>query len=263
MKLISSRRSAEWNGYRKRNPQWVPDLSGLNLSNADLVPSEMDPFDFSKANLCGTLFPTGPGMLHFQGKTIKLDGAIINVDTKFPTNYDPIKYGALFMTKSEMSNEGIINMISVFISYAWANEGVVLAIDQWLRLKGINSRMDRRDFFAGSKIRDEIIRLMSKCNVVIIFYSKESKEKPWPEFERELASDLEMNAKQEGKKPPRIIYIVIDDTELPSIIEKSRLAIFARGKRFELVCEEIYHNILQLPRSPSEVDLNKWQDYIF
>jgi hypothetical protein len=263
LKLIYAKRSAEWNNFRKRNPQWVPDLSGANLTTADLVPPELEPFDFSRANLCGTIFPAGPGQLIYRGKTIKLDGAIVDVETRFPFGYDPIKYGAQFMSKSEASSDGVLNIPTVFISYAWANEDVVLAIDQWLRLKGINARIDRRDFFAGSKIRDEILRIMSECNVVIIFYSKESNDKPWPEFEREMAADLEMAARQEKKKPPRIIYIVIDDTPLPGIIEKSRIGIFAQGKRFELVCEEIYHNILQLPRTAGEIDLNKWRDYIF
>ena len=104
---------------------------------------------------------------------------------------------------------------------------------------------------------------MIDCNVILIFYSKLSEVKPWPEFERELASDIEMSAKQKGTVPPRIIYVVIDDASLPSVSESNRLAIIAKGKRFELVCEEIYHNILQLPKAPDSVDSSKWSEYIF
>lgn len=153
--------------------------------------------------------------------------------------------------------------INVFISYAWANDGVVLAIDQWLRNKGIKTKIDKRDFFAGSRIRDEIIRVMSECKVILLFHSHQSKDKPWIEFEHELASDIEMSLKIQKKETPRIIYIVIDDTPLPNISAQNRIAIMAKGKRFDLVCEEIYHNILQLPKDMPEIDLSKWESYTF
>lgn len=263
LKLLRRSRSVEWNAFRKRKPQWVPDLSGLDLSSVDLVGDGKEPFDLSRAILCGTKFSASLYYLQFSGKAVNISGTIIDSDTIFPGAFNPIKHGAQFMTKYEISKDSTVSPLSIFVSYAWANEDVVLAIDQWLRLKGLSVRIDRRDFFAGSRIRDEIIRLMADSNVVVIFYSKESKDKPWPEFERELASDLEMNAKQEGIKPPRILYVVIDDTLLHGIIEKNRLAIFAKGKRFELVCEEIYHHVLQLPRKPSDIDLNKWKDFVF
>ena len=104
---------------------------------------------------------------------------------------------------------------------------------------------------------------MTDCDIILIFYSKQSEGKPWPQFERELAADIEMSAKQKGATPPRIIYVVIDEASLPSVSEVNRLAVMARGKRFELVCEEIYHNILQLPKVPDVVDLSKWSEYIF
>jgi len=72
-----------------------------------------------------------------------------------------------------------------------------------------------------------------------------------------------MEAKKEGKVPPRIIYVVIDNTPLPDPTTKNRLGIMAKGKRFELVCEEIYHGILQIPRASEAIDLSKWSDYKF
>jgi hypothetical protein len=83
------------------------------------------------------------------------------------------------------------------------------------------------------------------------------------QFERELAADLEMEAKAQGKEPTRIIYVVVDDTPLPSVVERARLAIMAKGKRFELVCEELYHSILQLPKETGQIDLDRWKDYVF
>lgn len=148
-------------------------------------------------------------------------------------------------------------------SYAWANSDVISAIDHWLRLKGLNTTIDKRDFFAGARIRDEILRLMKESDVVLVFHSDESKDKPWIEFERELASDIQMSAKKEGKTPPRIIYVVIDDTPLPGISEENKIAIMAKGKRFEFVCEEIYHHVLELPRAAESIDLSNWQYYKF
>lgn len=104
---------------------------------------------------------------------------------------------------------------------------------------------------------------MEESDVVLVFHSVESKDKPWVEFERDLIGDLQMSAKKKGNTPPRVIYIVIDGTPLPSVSEENRIAIMAKGKRFELVCEEIYHNILQLPRDTDSVDLSKWNDYVF
>lgn len=153
--------------------------------------------------------------------------------------------------------------VEAFISYAWANDNVVFAIDQWLRNKGIKTRIDKRDFFAGSRIRDEIMRVMNECNVILVFHSSQSKDKPWIQFERELASDLEMHSKINGKEPPRIIYIVIDETPLPNISEKNRIAIMAKGKRFDAVCDEVFQNILRLPKTTPDIDLRKWVDYTF
>ncbi len=160
--------------------------------------------------------------------------------------------------------ENILSDIyNVFISYAWANDDIVLAIDQWLRNKGIKTRIDKRDFFAGSRIRDEIMRVMSECKVILIFHSQQSKDKPWIQFERELAADIEMSSKNDGKEPPRIIYVVIDNTSLPNLTEKNRIAITAKGKRFDSVCDEIYQNILQLPRVSPDIDLSKWSGFTF
>jgi hypothetical protein len=105
----------------------------------------------------------------------------------------------------DMPDASALYMQKIFISYAWADDGVVLAIDQWLRNKGLKTKIDKRDFFAGSRIRDEIMRVMSDCEIILIFYSSQSRDKPWIHFEREFAADIEMSSKIEGRKPPRII----------------------------------------------------------
>jgi len=257
LKLIRAGRVTVWNKYRGDNPDWKPDLSYEDLSSCNLNPDYIN-FDFSEANVCGTKFPKNKFSLSED-----IENAIFNADTEFPSDFDPIEYGVVFVTESQLKRTDFGPTPTVFIGYAWANDDVVLAIDQWLRNKGLKTKIDKRDFFAGSRIREEIFRVMKDCNVILIFHSQQSKDKPWPSFERELAADIEMEAKKEGKIPPRIIYFVVDNTPLPGISEKNRIAIMAKGKRFEYVCEELYHHILQLEREPEKIKLDKWKDYTF
>jgi hypothetical protein len=257
-KLIVQGKYAIWNDYRKRNPNWRPDLSDLDVSH---MPSDtLELFDLTNAILCGTKFRTD--IPSYQCR-LNAKEAIFDVDTIFPHSFNPLLNGLIFKTQKDIQKETASESITIFISYAWVDDNAVLAIDQWLRNKNLNTKMDKRDFFAGSRIRSEVLRVMKDCNVILIFYSKNSKDKPWPEFERELAEDLEMEAKKEKKSPPRIIYLVVDETPLPNITEKNRLAIFVKGKRFELVCEELYHHILQIERKPETIDLDKWKNYTF
>ena len=258
LKLILNGQVKVWNKYRKDNPDWTPDLSYEDLSANILVPDGVNYFDFSEANLCGTKFSDNRDYM-----TRAIKNAIFNTDTEFPSRFDQIKYGAVFVTEAQLKHTDFGPIPTVFISYAWANDDVVLAIDQWLRNKGLKTKIDKRDFFAGSRIREEIFRVMQDCNVILIFHSQQSKDKPWPMFERELAADIEMEAKKEGMTPPRIIYFVVDNTPPPSISEKNRIAIKAKGKRFEYACEELYHHILQLEREPEKIKLDKWKDYKF
>lgn len=260
IELIGNGRIAEWNAYRKMHPDWIPDLSNTDLSGT-LYNNEAA-FDLSRANLCGATFSDSySDLVNNATIYVNLKDSIINSKTQFPFDFNSVKYGTIFVSSTDPRANAILPV--VFISYAWVNGDVVLAIDQWLRLKNIKTKLDKRDFFAGSRIRDEIMRVMQECDVTLIFYSQQSKDKPWTQFESEFAKDLEMQSKIEKRKPPRIIYVVLDDTPLPSVAEKQKLAVIAKGKRFELVCEEIYHHILQLPHSTKEIDLSKWNNYSF
>lgn len=261
VELIKNNRVTEWNAYRKAHPDWIPDLSNTDLSDYSLCPNNI-PLNLSKANLCGTILPSNSGRFYTtSGDHIDLADAIINSKTIFPTNIKSADFGTILVSDTDPRAKAVPPM--VFISYAWANSDTVLAIDQWLRLKNINTKLDKRDFFAGARIRDEIMRVMQNCDVALIFHSRQSKDKPWIQFETDFANDLEMNAKIEKKIPPRIIYVVLDDTSLPTVTEKQKIAVMAKGKRFELVCEEIYHHILQIPHSTGTIDLDKWKDFVF
>jgi len=287
MALLNKGRFREWNSYRESHPGWKPDLSGADLSKVKLVFGALSQFNMKEANLCGANLPTLKNIIYdyepydktlanfqrydesknefvpFRRVYLDLVGATIDLFTEFPADFHPTEQGATFVSISSTDSVEALGVRSVFISYAWANEDVVLAIDQWLRLKGIKTKIDKRDFFAGSRIRDEIVRVMGGCEAVIIFYSRESRDKPWAEFERELAGDLEMEAKKEGRTPPRIIYLVIDETQLPSVTERNRIAVMAKGKKFQAVCEELYYSILQVAKKARHIDLEKWSDFVF
>jgi hypothetical protein len=255
LRLLRENRSTLWNSYRKRHMDWKPDLYGMDLRDCNL-----STFDLSRAVLLGT--DMSGARLTDQKNRVVMDGATFDISTKFPNFFDPVAVGAVFTSQRQAKEEGRLKS-EVFISYAWANENVVHAIDQWLRNRGLLTRLDKRDFFAGARIRDEIIRTMADSNAILVFHSRESMDKPWPQFEREMASDIEMSAKQSGDTPPIIIYVVLDDSQLPSISESNRIAIMAKGKKFDDVCEEIHRNVLRLPRETPSIDLNTWSGYEF
>lgn len=262
LKLLQKDGRAVFNNYRKDNPEWIPDFSGKDLSQCNLVVNGVNLVNLDKAILFDARLPIGDKFSSY-GKTVSLDGAKYNMNTSGQTFDRLDDLGAIYITDDKIAKRKESASPQIFISYAWANAEVVSAIDYWLRIKGLDTKIDKRDFFAGSRIQEEILRMMKDSGVVLVFHSFESKDKPWIEFERELVADLQMTAKTEGRVPPRVIYVVIDDTPLPGITEKNKIAIMAKGKRFELVCEEIYHHILQLPRTGEEIDLSQWQDFVF
>jgi hypothetical protein len=277
IEILSKGRFDEWNAYRKLNPKWIPNLRGykfpkmnypytvLNLCDADLR-DVVFPFHFlalfelNRTNLQGAdLSAVGLFDTH-EADTYRLNKAKYSHRTKWPPGFNPMSWGAVLVSEAPSLQA---HSPKVFISYAWADKTPVLAIDQWLRNKGLDTKIDERDFSAGTRIRDAIFEVMKTCEAILIFYSDASKAKPWTEFERELAGDLEIEAKKEGRKPPRIIYVVMGDLELPNVTERNRIAVMTKGKRFPVVCEEIYRGILGLTREAQSIDLADWEAYEF
>jgi hypothetical protein len=275
LELIKLGKMDEWNSYRQHNPDWLPDLSNLDLSRYTLRSHASRGFNLKGADLRGATLPVihnfddpgtdefDPGFDDTAYRTF-LQGSIVDIFTKHPADYAPVRLGAKFVSSSYSDTaDGQVVPITAFISYAWANDELVRAVDKWLRLKGVVTKLDKRDFFAGSRIRDEIARVMGQCEAIIIFHSHESKDKPWVQFERELAADLEMEAKQAGRNPPRIIYFVVDESPLPGVIERHRIAILAKGRSFLDVCEELYRSLRQISADLPDVDLDQWSRYVF
>jgi TIR domain-containing protein len=193
LRLLRSGETRVFNKYREENPMWIPDLSGEDLStcifNLNPVP------DLRGAILVGSQLPENVKGYSRNGSPMPLKDAIIDRATSGPTLDFLVSLGARYATQAELAEVQKAAATQIFISYAWANSTVVHTIDHWLRRKGLDTKIDKRDFFAGSKIRDEITRLMQESDVVLVFHSAESADKPWVEFERELVGDMQMSAK--------------------------------------------------------------------
>jgi hypothetical protein len=172
--------------------------------------------------------------------------------TSFPKSFDPVDAGLTL----NLDPGGL----TVFISYAWADAKKVLEIDKCLRLKGLHTKIDRRDFFAGSRVRDEIFGVMQTCDVILIFYSAQAKDRTWTKKEREMAQDLEIEADKEGRTPPRIVFVVTDDTPLPGPTERNRIAILAKGKSIKDVCDDPYLTILRITRGNGPAGPTDWDE---
>ena len=126
--LIRERRITEWNAYRNANPKWAPDLSNIDFSDMRLVAGNLA-FNFSRASLFGSKFTykeallddkphkRGHGFLYNKYVVINLQKALINLETTFPIYFDPIKYGAVFVSDTDPRSN--TNTPTVFISYAW------------------------------------------------------------------------------------------------------------------------------------------------
>jgi hypothetical protein len=251
--LILRGRVKEWNKYRDNNPSWVPDLSDFTFPAGKLVY-----INLTKANLRGA--DLSRTKLSDWWYEYRIKKAEYDIHTKWPEGMNPSDWGAILVSEEIKEDR---DTVTAFISYAWTDAEPIIAIDQWLRNKGVTTRIDKRDFFTGEKIRTEILRVMRECDRVLVFYSANSRNKAWPQFERELAEDLDIEARKKGKTPPKLIYVVLDDSELPDEVAKNRLSVYAKGKRFGAVCDEIYRAILGISGIPELIDLRKWDNYQF
>jgi len=125
----------------------------------------------------------------------------------------------------------------VFISYSWTDSEIVSQFDQFLRDRNIRVRIDTRDLLPGRQIPDAKKEAIVEVDKVLVFYSENSKNRDWPRFEVSIAEEVERKNKKDF-----IIYIVLDNTELPRH-DPNRIAIFAKGKSFGDVGKQILMGI--------------------
>ena len=139
-------------------------------------------------------------------------------------------------------------MPCVFLSYARADSPQVLAVDKWLREKGISVILDERDFYIGENIRNEIINSLKRSDVIVCFISKHSMDRPYPKFEREIANNLRIDGKA------NVIYFKLEEIET-DIEHEHRLYIPGHRLSYEKACEQLWQGILGLKRQPKSLDV--------
>jgi TIR domain-containing protein len=138
---------------------------------------------------------------------------------------------------------------SVFLSYAWADEAAVLAVDQWLRGENFRVIIDKRNFAAGEAIRDEILRWIELSDVVVCFISTNSVDRPYPLLEREVADSRRIRGSG------RVIYFKLENVD-SDLVHENRLFIPAFDLTFDEACERLRQGVLKTVRPPEEIDLS-------
>lgn len=141
---------------------------------------------------------------------------------------------SIFLRLSDPRGQGIV---SVFISYAWADTDTVNKIDQWLRDNGVRVIRDKTWFFAGMSIPDNIRYAIAHSDRIICMYSVHSKDRDWPRLERQIAEQVEQRI-----GAPILIYVNLDGTKLPQH-DPNRISIIAKGRRLEDVGYDLLHAI--------------------
>jgi TIR domain-containing protein len=99
----------------------------------------------------------------------------------------------------------------VFLSYSWRDSEKVDKIDQWLRDHGVQVIRDNRNFTPGMQLPEMIRDAVQRCDKVVAVYSKNSKKRDWPSFERAIAEQ-----KEQGGTVGFLIYLVLDNTSPPA-----------------------------------------------
>ena len=127
----------------------------------------------------------------------------------------------------------------VFLSYAWADSGVVNIIDQWLRDHGVVVRRDTRDFKPGQQLPEAVKDAIVQATKVLAVHSANSKDRDWPRFEISVAEQRE----QEYGSQDILIYLVLDATPLPKH-DPHRIAVFREGRTVRQIGEELLRGIL-------------------
>lgn len=127
---------------------------------------------------------------------------------------------------------------AVFISYASKDSERVNEIDQWLRDHKVTVLRDIDWFFAGDTIPENIRGAIVEADKVLAVYSECSSSREWPQIERMIAEQFEADAGYSV-----LIYLVLDDTELPEH-DLDRLAVIAKDRPLD----EVGHDLLRAIR---------------
>lgn len=124
---------------------------------------------------------------------------------------------------------------SIFLSYAWKDNGKVEKLTQWLRNHEVTVTIDIDSFAAGETIPDSIRRAVAEADRVVAVLSDNSRNRDWPRYERMIAEELEKYIKE-----PILIYLRLDATPLPAH-DVARIAINGHEKSLKQIGNEILH----------------------
>lgn len=230
------------------------NLKGANLEGANLENAILKNTNFKSCNLANAIL---------RGAVVTFanfsDAVLTNADFREAKNLTKrqlevakdatgLKYDPEQFTEPALPGE----VPRVFLSYAWNDKDMVLAVDQWLRDKGARVILDERNFTAGENIREEILRWIQEAGVVVCFVSRDSSERHYPRLEREIAETLR------GTSGTRVIYFNLDDTVL-DVIQGGRLYVPGHKLTFEAACEKLWQGIKRTVQPPSAVDLSSFK----
>jgi hypothetical protein len=140
---------------------------------------------------------------------------------------------------------------TVFLSYAWADSARVEKLDQWLQDHDVSVIRDVNSFEAGSQVKEKIRESVLQADKVVAVYSKKSKGRDWPAFERKIAEEIEPHFKSSV-----LIYLCLDNVPL-SAHDPHRIAIKAQGKTLKQIGFEILKSLgIRQQRDRVEYDEN-------
>ena len=156
--------------------------------------------------------------------------------------------GASFFAKLRPAFPGFHR---VFISYAWRDTPKVDKLDQWLRDRGSLVTRDTRDFTAGHKLPDEILKYLHLSDKACIILSEASRSRDWPTFERDVAQKVEAL-----RGIPLLIFILLDGTAPPKQ-DPTRIYIDASTRSLKEVGADLIRAITGQPGESPRVDYNE------
>ncbi len=111
-----------------------------------------------------------------------------------------------------------VNKVQVFISYSQTNKKIAKRIAMDLKLHGIESWLPDEMIHLGDNILNKIEEGLENSNFFIVLISKESENSEWFMKELELMRKIELESDQ-----PKIIPILLDDSQLPDFFPKDRV----------------------------------------
>jgi hypothetical protein len=123
----------------------------------------------------------------------------------------------------------------VFLSYSHEDAGFADQLATALQKRGADVWVDAKRVLVGDSITESVERALSMADFVCVILSSNSSRRPWVQREYRAALNLQL-ARIDQR--PRLLPIVIDNTEVPPLLTDIRHADFGRdfNEAFEQLC---------------------------